>query len=93
MLFAGGAGGAAPPSPNPHPAFPAWVVAPRPEQTPKFWPVTKAQHAVVAQSSEFLHSAPMNWMCPPLPTFLAPDGSGVMGRGVARAERATVRMC
>lgn len=49
--------------------------------------MTVAQQ-VDAQSAELSHWPPMNWMPWPLPTFLAPAGSGEMG--LARAGMATM---
>lgn len=77
---------AAPPSPKPHPVLPAWNWAPSPEQMPA--PFRVAQQ-VEAQSLLLRQAPPMNWTPLPLPTFLSPDGSGVKGLGIARAEAAT----
>ena len=48
-------------------------------------PASVAQH-VLAQSAELRHAPPMNWAPLPLPTFLAPEGSGDNGEGLGRAN-------
>lgn len=88
---AAGAGAAlAPPSPKPQPVFPAALPTARPEQMPiEESPAIPAQQAGWAQSAVLLQAPVMNCFPAPLPTFLAPEGSGVMGWGVATARATT----
>lgn len=81
--------GRALPSPKPHPDFPFWNCAPRPEQMPPPL-LLKAQHAD-AQSAELRHVPPMNCWPAPFPMFFSPAGSGTAG--AAREDAATSRNC
>lgn len=77
-------------SPNPHPVFPAWKSAARPEQSPMLPKV--AQHAVSsAQSFELMHCPPMNWPCAWLPTRPVRAGSGRAGSGAGIAVAVMVK--
>jgi hypothetical protein len=90
VVAGGGGGGEAAPEepvpPKPQPVLPAWNCAPGPEQIPA--PLRVAQQAE-AQSAWLRQAPPMNWMPLPLPTFLAPAGSGERGSGFARAVART----
>lgn len=71
---------------KPHPVFPCCVWAPTPEQMPT-GPAQQADW----QSALDRQAPVMNWAPWPLPTFLAPLGSGVRGEGMAREREARAR--
>jgi hypothetical protein len=83
-----------PPSPKPQPALPLTLPTAAPEQIPVVAPpAMKAQQDCTTawlQSAVLKQPPVMNWRPLPLPTFLSPFGSGVIGLGAAMAMAATV---